>query len=108
MAPIILDGHTNIISIETNQEMLQSFRVYGGDSQQGLNACGRGEHNCSELCIALPRDRFYCDCPDGLTMNQLGQCFCLISDNREDCTKRALTCSEDEFQCLTDGKCLDR
>lgn len=91
--------------MEEGQYRTRYSRVYGKESQQGLNACGRGEHNCSHICVGAPNGKFICLCPDGLTMNANGKCVCDV-DNEFECFKKMHTCKADEFQCTMFGNCI--
>lgn len=104
---ICLVGKQNATRIQEDLKKLKTFRVYGSDSQLGANACGSGTHNCSDLCISTPDGKFKCICPDGLTLNDSGECYCPISQNPFECLKRNRTC-DDDFQCASNGKCIER
>lgn len=81
------------------------FRVYGAASQSGTNACNDGTHNCTHLCVGAPGEKFRCLCPDGMNMTDAGQCECLHGGAKE-CFLRAPMCVGDDFQCISDGKCI--
>lgn len=85
---------------------VRNFKVYGNESQLGLNACGRGDHNCSHLCMMSSNGNYTCLCPDGLEMNQSGLCVCAADAKDLDCFKRTQKCPDNSFQCIANGGCI--
>lgn len=81
------------------------FKVYGAQSQLGVNACADGRHNCTHLCVSAPDDEFSCLCPTGMNMTDSGECDCAYSDELE-CLKRSTHCPDNHFLCSGDSTCL--
>lgn len=84
---------------------VRSFKVFGNESQLGANACGKGDHNCSHLCVMTSSKNYTCLCPDGLEMNESGVCACANAKDME-CFKRTQKCPENSFQCISNGGCV--
>lgn len=89
---------------------MKNFKVFGPHKQFALHACGVPNANdCNNLCIVLHNLEYQCICYDGLTLNgKTNQCECPDSNDPQDCFKHARKCADTEFQCATDGKCIDR
>lgn len=75
--------------------------------QSGANACSCGAHNCSHICVGAPGRAHICLCPDGFSMDEVGQCYCPLGEDEECCTTFHPECAYGQFQCRTHGKCID-
>lgn len=83
-----------------------AFRVYGEQSQTGVNACADGRNNCTHLCVGAPDNRVACPCPDGMETIGDNECECGFTDDAQ-CLRRFINCTE-SGQIYCDGKCLHK
>lgn len=94
-------------AIRRNVFEVSGLKVVMRDLQSGENACSRGTHNCSHICVGAPDEQHSCLCPDGMSMTASGRCYCTDSDNDEDCSTFKRKCAPGQFQCRLHGKCID-
>lgn len=94
-------------AIKRNLFEVSGMKVVTRQLQSGENACSRGAHSCSHICVGTPDGQYNCLCPDGMSMTAAGQCYCPYSDNEEDCSLLKRKCAPDQFQCRLHGKCID-
>ncbi|XP_063217852.1 sortilin-related receptor-like [Bacillus rossius redtenbacheri] len=101
------DHGTGIQSVLTQIYGLMDLKVYAHSIQEGENACSKNKTQCSHLCLGLPKNKFVCQCPDGMTYKD-GKCIC--ADNKPafangTCPSDSNTCSSEQFRC-TNGLCI--
>lgn len=94
-------------AIKRNLFELSSMKVITKALKLGENACSRGAHNCSHICVGTPDGKYNCLCPDGMSITTTGQCFCPESEKEEDCSLFKRKCVPGQFQCRLHGKCID-
>lgn len=69
-----------------------------------MNACSRGLHNCSQVCVAMPDGGHSCLCSDGMEKTDDGKCFCPGSHTPLDdgsCPEVHNQCSRGKFECIS-------
>ena len=54
----------NRTRIEGHVGYVMDMKIFHNSRQNGWNACGTDNGGCSHLCLALPRERYTCACPN--------------------------------------------
>lgn len=103
--------------IRKSLNAFRGMKIISNHMQLGVNACNRGTHNCSHICVGSENSTYTCLCPQGMNVTENGQCYCPTTNGtdmninwtnstEQECLTFKRECAEYQFQCHLHGKCI--
>lgn len=87
---------------------LMDLKVYAHGIQVGSNPCSNNK-TCPYICVGLPKNKYKCLCPDGMTLSQ-GKCLCpgnVPPLTNYTCPPYQNTCGPEHLKC-NNGFCVPK